>query len=105
MARPLRKQLRKHHNGDRPGGEAYCTLTDLLCPYIKFSVPESQIDHAIVDFDGCSVIVEYGRNVLSWEFVLSIAGLSCSYLIRRQVFPTLPSPTTTSLIGMGSCDM
>jgi hypothetical protein len=27
------------------------------------------------------------------------------YLMRRQVFPTLPSPTTTSLMAMGSSDI
>jgi hypothetical protein len=36
---------------------------------------------------------------------LGVTKLFNKYLIRRQVFPTLPSPTTTSLIAIGSYDI
>jgi hypothetical protein len=64
-------------------------------------VPQSEVDHSIIYLYSCGIVVEDCWNVLSWEFVLGVAGWKEGYLIRRQVLPTEPSPTTTSFTATG----
>lgn len=70
--------------------------------FLSCCVPKSQVYHATINLDGGGIVVENGRNVLSWKLILGVAELMCFYLMRMQVFPTAPSPTTTSLIEVGS---
>lgn len=51
----------------------------------------------IVDFESGRLVVEYCRLVLSGKLILCIAEYRGGYLKRREVFPTAPSPTITSL--------
>ena len=66
------------------------------------SIPETQVDHLAVNFDGDGIVVKDGGDIFSWEFVLRVADCGDGYLIRTQVFPTAPSPTMTNLIDVGS---
>jgi hypothetical protein len=65
-------------------------------------VPQAEVDHLVVELDCGSVVIEDGRHVLSGELVLGVAACGREYLMRRQVLPTAPSPTTTTLMGIAS---
>jgi hypothetical protein len=102
-------------NGVGPGGgiddgeddEEHVTVgvgegAEAVVLFLAGGVPEAEVDHAAVDLDGCGVVVENGGDVVGGELVLGVAGWEREYLMRVQVLPTAPSPTTTSFIDVGS---
>lgn len=38
-------------------------------------IPEAEVDHFAIDFDGSGVVIEDGGDVLGGEAVLGVAGL------------------------------
>ncbi len=44
-------------------------------PKIRKSIPESEVDHFVIDFHGGSIVIKNSGNVFGGEFVLSITGL------------------------------
>ena len=76
--------------------------TETVVLFLTGSIPESKVNHPSVDLDSGCVIVENGGYILSGKLVLRVTRWLMAYLMRIQVFPTAPSPTTTSLIAVGS---
>ncbi len=66
--------------------------------FLSGCIPESEVDHFAVNFHSCSIVIKDGGHVFGGKFVLRVAGLGKSDLMRMQVLPTAPSPTTTNFI-------
>lgn len=86
----------------RRGGVVLRILLGQLYPWVMAEGPESEVDDPAVDFDGGGGVIEDSWLVLLGELVEGVARWGEFYLKRRDVLPTAPSPTITSLIGMGS---
>lgn len=69
--------------------------------FLACCVPKAQVDHPVIKLHSGGVVIKDSGHVLARELVLGVAGSRWGYLMRRQVFPTAPSPTTTTLMGMG----
>ena len=65
-------------------------------------IPQSKVDDFVVNFESGGEVVEDGGFVLFGELIFGIAVCEGCYLTRMQVLPMAPSPTMTSLTGIGS---
>lgn len=78
-----------------------CKWSESIILFLACRVPESEVDHSIIDLYCCGIVVEHRWDVLCGEFILSVTGWGQYYLISRHVLPTEPSPTTTSFTATG----